>query len=332
MKKEILNFIHCPKCETELILQNSFQNDIEIEQAELFCQNCRKKFTVNKGIVFLCNEFSSEVEKERDALTKEISEKQDELEYQNEDWLMSFPDNKGCVSDTRENRIINFISENTINSLKKFIQSRNLSILEIGAGNCWLTNRLAKDNYCIALDMFHLAPKGLEFGNLFIKNKKSYFERVLADMVKLPFKNKSFDLVIISSSLHHSSNLSKTLTEISRVLKDEGKLLLFNEPSTGLIAGKERRQIEIDINNGVNEQRYTLNEWKNAINKSGFKIKFYLPENIINILQHKKGIYKFIGLCLAKFPKIILNTILLLMAPIILRIFDGFFNAVVFKK
>jgi len=332
MKKEILKLIHCPRCQGNLDLQNDFADHFEITTGNLFCQNCQSSFVINKGIVFLDHDLTVEVEKEREALKTEIAEQQNELAYQNEAWLLSFPNNEQKVIDDRSDKIMNLVSENTLKSLEKFIPSNNLSILEIGSGNCWVINRLAKNNYCIALDMFDLPPKGLESGKVFIKHQTSYFERVIADMIKLPFKDGSFDIVLISSALHHSSDLSSTLKEINRVLKSDGKLILLNEPSTGLIPGAERKQIETDLENGVNENRYTIKEWKKAIKKDGFTIKIHLPENIFGILLYKNGFFKLIGIFLSRIPKSFLNIILYLITTIVLKTFDGFFNAVAIKN
>jgi SAM-dependent methyltransferase len=46
----------------------------------------------------------------------------------------------------------------------------------------------------------------------------------------LPFENGSFDLIYISSALHHTWDFAKVISELQRVLAPGGLLLLFNEP------------------------------------------------------------------------------------------------------
>jgi len=49
--------------------------------------------------------------------------------------------------------------------------------------------------------------------------------------IKLPFKNETFDLVILNSTLHHLPNIEIFLKEAHRVLKKQGKLLINHEPN-----------------------------------------------------------------------------------------------------
>ncbi len=58
--------------------------------------------------------------------------------------------------------------------------------------------------------------------------KKDYPKNIefsVQDACALPYKNKSFDAVIISNALHIMPNPEKALSEISRVLKDDGVLI-----------------------------------------------------------------------------------------------------------
>lgn len=56
---------------------------------------------------------------------------------------------------------------------------------------------------------------------------KNYSKMVKADvMKKLPFKDQSFDTVIMSGVIEHLENPMKALEECKRVLKEDGRLLL----------------------------------------------------------------------------------------------------------
>ncbi|MEO2069398.1 MAG: ubiquinone/menaquinone biosynthesis methyltransferase [Desulfurobacteriaceae bacterium] len=57
------------------------------------------------------------------------------------------------------------------------------------------------------------------------KNKKTIF--VQGDALNLPFKDDSFDLVIVSLGLRHFDDLERSLKEIKRVLKSKGKVRIL---------------------------------------------------------------------------------------------------------
>lgn len=54
---------------------------------------------------------------------------------------------------------------------------------------------------------------------------------VLADVLNLPFENGYFDLVVGNSFLHHVPDIARALAEFRRVLKPNGCLILFHEPT-----------------------------------------------------------------------------------------------------
>ena len=74
---------------------------------------------------------------------------------------------------------------------------------------------------------------GIDISSRLIKEATKKFKRhyfILGDAENLPFKNKSFDIVLCKSILHHLPNLEKALNEINRILKKNGILLIAYEP------------------------------------------------------------------------------------------------------
>lgn len=49
--------------------------------------------------------------------------------------------------------------------------------------------------------------------------------------LRLPFKNETFDLVILNSVLHHLPDIPSAMKEIYRILKHNGKVLINHEPN-----------------------------------------------------------------------------------------------------
>jgi SAM-dependent methyltransferase len=331
MKKELLNYINCPICQgSSFAIKEDENNDGVIKEGKIICLKCNNIYKISKGIIYLFEKISDIALKEKESHEQEIINDKKISNFQDENWVLNYPHVAQMGIDDRSERTGKLISENTELSLKKFITKDNSVILEIGAGKCWVMSMLAKNNYCIALDILTMMPIGLEAGEIYIKNKNIFFERVSADMIKLPFKDQIFDYVIISSSLHHSPDLDKTLSEVKRVLKSNGQFVLLNEPYQGLLGSQERARAEADFKSGLNEKRYTIKNWNKYFSSSGFKIKIFLPENLLSILKTKGWIFKKIALFLS-FPlffKIFVPPFKL----IIFQLFDGYFNAVLQKE
>jgi SAM-dependent methyltransferase len=84
----------------------------------------------------------------------------------------------------------------------------------------------------VALDISMAEMQGLRTADWWFEDRKTYFERVLAEMSALPFADDSFDWVFCCEVLHHDNrpSMSKALREIHRVLHPGGGLLVMNEP------------------------------------------------------------------------------------------------------
>ncbi len=97
-------------------------------------------------------------------------------------------------------------------------------ILEIGCGpaRLWLSNfdRIPQ-GWDITLSDFSLGMLQEAQQNLKIVRHPFTFKQL--DAQSIPFKNKSFDVVIANHMLYHVPNLNKALSEIHRVLAPKGR-------------------------------------------------------------------------------------------------------------
>ncbi len=59
--------------------------------------------------------------------------------------------------------------------------------------------------------------------------------KALGDMNNMPYQDATFDLVLLSATAHHSSDLDALFGEIARVLVPGGRALVLNEPVEGLV-------------------------------------------------------------------------------------------------
>jgi ubiquinone/menaquinone biosynthesis C-methylase UbiE len=109
-----------------------------------------------------------------------------------------------------------------------FSESENKEpILDIGCGNCRnLVPFLEKGKRCIGIDF---SEKMIKSAKMFLGKRNLKAKLKVGNMVKLPFKDKSVGTIICNASLHSLSLESerfKSLYEMERVLKKDGRMLL----------------------------------------------------------------------------------------------------------
>jgi HemK-related putative methylase len=122
--------------------------------------------------------------------------------------------------------------------------SRDLSILDLGAGNCWLSNRLAGRGHRLsAVDLLTNEFDGLGAHRFY----ETRFTPVQAEFDLLPFPDSCFDVVVFNGSIHYSTGYQATLTEAMRVMDDGGRIVIldtpvYRDPSSGDEMIREREE------------------------------------------------------------------------------------------
>jgi len=102
-----------------------------------------------------------------------------------------------------------------------------LTILDLGAGNCWLSNRLTLLGHrAIAIDLLTNELDGLGASKFF----ETEFECRQAEFDDLPFEENFADLAVFNASFHYSENYQKTLVETLRVLNPGGQIVILDSP------------------------------------------------------------------------------------------------------
>ncbi|HUR22089.1 MAG TPA: methyltransferase domain-containing protein [Vicinamibacterales bacterium] len=102
------------------------------------------------------------------------------------------------------------------------------AVLDLGAGNGWLSRRLAEAG-CrpVAVDVFDDERDGLGA----CRHYDIAFPRVLADFDDLPFAVRQFDAVIFNGSIHYSPDVSATLTHAGALLAPGGVIAVVDSPA-----------------------------------------------------------------------------------------------------
>ena len=110
--------------------------------------------------------------------------------------------------------------------------SRPLSVLDLGAGNGWLSYRLAQlGHHPIAVDLQTSSFDGLGAAIHYQHSLPKLFPRFQAELDRLPFANGQFDCAIFNASFHYSENYDRTLAETIRCLRPGGTIVIADSPS-----------------------------------------------------------------------------------------------------
>ncbi|MFZ5922217.1 MAG: class I SAM-dependent methyltransferase [Chloroflexota bacterium] len=104
---------------------------------------------------------------------------------------------------------------------------RPLHVLDLGAGNGWLSNRLtAQGDRAVAVDLLVNETDGLGAW----KHYEHRFTPVQAVFERLPLMDRFADAVVFNASFHYSENYEATLREALRVLAPQGRVVIMDSP------------------------------------------------------------------------------------------------------
>lgn len=102
-----------------------------------------------------------------------------------------------------------------------------LNILDVGAGNGWLSNRLALRGHSLAtIDLQTNPSDGLGAHRYY----KTSFLPVQAEYEHLPFAWGALDLIIYNASFHYAEDYARTLVEALQLLSPKGRIVILDTP------------------------------------------------------------------------------------------------------
>jgi ubiquinone/menaquinone biosynthesis C-methylase UbiE len=206
-----MNFI-CPRCHSELR---------KITERELLCVQDGLAFKQEKGIwKFLLPEreshyaqFIKDYERIRHLEGRSSS---DSSYYR----ALPFEDLSKKFSSDWKIRAVSF------HELQNLLAA-NETVLDVGAGNGWLSNRLALSGHTVyAMDLLINEKDGLGAWS----NYESQFTKMQSEFVHLPIPNEFITSVIFNASFHYAESYEETLAEALRVLSSNGKIIIIDSP------------------------------------------------------------------------------------------------------
>lgn len=110
------------------------------------------------------------------------------------------------------------------NEIKKLGLNSKSSLLDYGCGSGILSKRIS-DQFNLQVKGIDISEQSINFANKNYSNDSISFERI--KNTKNFLKRESFDFIISLDVLEHIFNQKKMVYEISRLLKNNGKLLIY---------------------------------------------------------------------------------------------------------
>jgi SAM-dependent methyltransferase/uncharacterized protein YbaR (Trm112 family) len=242
VKGEFVRQLRCPACRRDatLELRASASDEREVREGSLRCTACGTGFELHRGVPELLFEPPQHIVTEAAGL--ERFAEQMRLEGWNREMVLRLP--------KLEHGYWYVQARSMYQLLTTVPFAPGQSLLDVGSNTCWAANHFAERGLrAIALDITTVELQGLYTADYFIDDGRVYFERVLGSMDAIPLASSSVDYVYCCEVLHHndSRSLRRTFSEIFRVLRPGGRLLMVNEtlktmrdPSGVNLAGVEQ--------------------------------------------------------------------------------------------
>ena len=104
------------------------------------------------------------------------------------------------------------------------VLSKRQKILYIGCGQGLMLKRLS-ESYQVKGIGIDVSEKSIKYANENYAAKNLLYK--VANGTKIPFKDNSFDAVLSFDTLEHIEDQSKAVSEMARVLKPGGKMLIY---------------------------------------------------------------------------------------------------------
>lgn len=144
-------------------------------------------------------------------------------------------------------------------------------ILDFGASTCWASYAFSKMGCAtVALDFDMSDTFGLLAGKKLIENTGVTFELVAGDCEQIPLKEGYFDIVFGSQVLHHAEDLNRMVSEVVRVTKGGGMVIVIGEPKRGFFQSEESlKKSHKAVPFGVNEHFPSYFQYVSAFKKAG---------------------------------------------------------------
>jgi len=165
------------------------------------------------------------------------------------------------------------------------MSNKHLLTLDAGCGTGGWSKMLARKGFVvIAAD---ISAESIKVAGNRSKEGKMYISIIRSDVTKAPFKSGAFDLCFCALVLHHFPDLSSVVPELSRIVKNNGKIMLFEPNGSNIVfratgSAKEiipKEWIVKQQMTTTNETAHDAKSYIDALKSNGFiasKVVYYV--------------------------------------------------------
>jgi SAM-dependent methyltransferase len=109
--------------------------------------------------------------------------------------------------------------------------ARSLDLIDLGAGNGWLSYRAAIEGHrAVALDIRDDVVDGLGAATPFLDRTPGLITCVVGSFGAIPADAASADVTVFNAALHYAIDLAATLSEAARVTRHGGMIVILDSP------------------------------------------------------------------------------------------------------
>lgn len=264
VRPDLLESLRCPQCKasTSLRLSADECDSVEVRNGNLTCGNCGYSTRIAHGLAYLLHEAPEAVLREAEGLERFARIMVEDGWTKKRLLALPYdPDGYWFGQATLMHQVLH----------EAGLQPGD-RILDVGANTCWASAMFAERQLrTVALDITDVEWQGLGTGEWWFQSKQCYFDRVLGRMDELPFAAGSFDWIWCCQVLHHNppENLNRTMSELFRVLRPGGRLIVANEP---LLTLRQPRNVVEDWISEFEGEEHAYWRWQyvRAARRAGF--------------------------------------------------------------
>lgn len=163
--------------------------------------------------------------------------------------------------------------EQHLNAILDFLPIKpGMKILDLGTGSGYLAFPIAKKYPDVSLVGLDIVEKTLE-NNRIRAEKEGIMNISFAAYggINFPFHDNEFDMVVSRYALHHFPKIHNSISEVSRVLKEDG-LFFISDPTPNDTDYDRFVDAYMQLKKDGHIKFYTVDEWKNICGQSGLRL------------------------------------------------------------